>query len=282
MGLRRRNLRVAPHEWSVLDVGDGPFVLCLHGAGASAESFSGLTEHLGGGYRYFAPDLPGHGGTRLGAPRRSGLTEMTEDLAALVRSETAEVFAIIGHSAGAALSLALNPTLRPRGHVLINAALESFDGVAAIAFPWLARGLGALPFSAEVMAAVVGREQSVRRLLDESGIEPTGPVFERYLALARSPAHVRGTLDMMGQWDLSQMPGILAGVDVPVMLVVGKDDRVVPATVSERASPHLKTAQLLALAGGHLLHEASPAEVTAAVKPFLENLSDSAPKSGTM
>ncbi len=268
----RRTLRTAPHEWSVLDHGDGPVLLCLHGAGATADSFTDLIAEIGGGYRFFAPDLPGHGGTRMGACRRSGLREMAEDLTSLVQAEVGEVHAILGHSAGAAIALMLDRALAPRGHILINAALESFDGIAAHAFPWLARGLGALPFGADAIAALVGRDQSVRRLLAENGVDPAGPAFARYAALARSRRHIRGTLDMMAQWDLAPLRQSLGDIASPVCLIAGREDRVVPPAVSRRASRSLQHAHLIEIGGGHLVHEAAPASVASALRPFLDGL----------
>ena len=163
----------APHRWHVQSFGAGPDVWMLHGAGASAHSFRALGPRIAqAGWRVSVPDLPGHGFTRMGQPRRSGLRPMAEDLARLMATLDRPPVALIGHSAGGALALELVRLLGPgpRAVVTLNAALGHFRGVAGWLFPMLARLLALSPLVPPVFARSTGQAQ-VARLLAGTGSE---------------------------------------------------------------------------------------------------------------
>jgi len=77
----------APHRWHVQDIGDGPLVLLLHGAGGATHSWQHLTPLLQPHFRVVVIDLPGQGFTKLGAQQRCGLDAMAEDILTLCRTE---------------------------------------------------------------------------------------------------------------------------------------------------------------------------------------------------
>ncbi|MDO9526140.1 MAG: alpha/beta fold hydrolase, partial [Gemmobacter sp.] len=98
-----RHIQCAPHLWHVQDIGTGPVVLLIHGAGGGTHSFRHLIPLLSPRFRLIALDLPGQGFTLQGSPRRCSLDAMAEDIATLVTSKGWAPCAIVGHSAGAAL-----------------------------------------------------------------------------------------------------------------------------------------------------------------------------------
>lgn len=264
----------APHRWRVLMSGTGPVALCLHGAGGSGDSFRPLMAQMDRDLTLIAPDLPGHGGTRLGAAFRSGLKEMAEDVQNLVAALDVRPTLIIGHSAGAAISLELDQLLSPRGHVLINAALGEFEGIAGWVFPMMAKALAATPFSADLMARRLSDARVLRRLLGSTGSDVTPAIFNRYANLAKSRDHIAGTLRMMAAWNLSDLLNRLDRIETPVCLIAGTGDRTVPDTVSKSAEKSLKDAQLWLHPGGHLLHEEAPDVVAADILTFLDAVLD--------
>jgi magnesium chelatase accessory protein len=219
-----------------------------------------------------APDLPGHGGTRLGTLSRSGLMQMAEDVAKLLAAMEIAPDYIIGHSAGAAIALAMDPALSPRGQILINAALEEFEGFAGWLFPAMAKGLSAAPFAAELMSRNLGRNDKLRGLLASTGSPVSDEMLARYLKLARNPDHIKGTLRMMASWDLATLQKRLPDIDTPVLLIAGERDGTVPISVSNKAEKTLKHARLEIFPGGHLLQEEDPFGVADAIKRFLETI----------
>lgn len=260
-----------PHRWHVQRAGAGPRVLLLHGAGGATHSWRDLLPELAGTCEAFAPDLPGHGFTRLGTRRRSGLPEMAEDLAALLAAEGFAPDLIVGHSAGAALGLrlALDGPPPPRGLLLFNAALGDFPGLAGWLFPLAAKLLALNPLTAP-MAARLATEASVRRLIEGTGSRLDARGHALYRRLISDSAHVDGALTMMAQWSLARLRADLQGLALPVRFVVGACDEAVPPAVSEEIAGRLPRATVERWDGlGHLAHEEDPGRAAAAIRAAL-------------
>ena len=251
--------------------GDGPDVLLLHGAGASAHSFHRLMPALAG-YRLIVPDLPGQGFTRAGGHMRLGLEPMAQDLAALCADQGWAPAAVIGHSAGAAIALRLARILPqpPRAVVGINAALSPFGGVAGWLFPRLARALATSPFVAGAVARVSGAPGQVARLLGGMGSTLDTECVALYRRLVARRPHVDGTLGMMAQWQLAPLLDSLPGLDLPVLLIAAARDTAVPPRVAMDAAARLPQARVVTLPRlGHLAHEEAPDAVATELVPFL-------------
>lgn len=273
-------IEARPHRWRVLRCGSGPLALCLHGAGGSADSFKPLMNELAERLTLVAPDLPGHGKTRLGSQGRSGLKEMADDICLLMNALKCSVDLSIGHSAGAAIALAAESRLSPRGHVLINAALSEFGGLAGWLFPTMAKGLSAAPFAADLLSNYLSKHDRLRGLLKATGSKITDEIYERYAHLAGDPEHIKGTLRMMASWQLQPVLRGLPTIETPILLIAGEEDGTVPISVSKQAEKTLRNARLIIHKGGHLLHEEGPTLVAHDILEFISRLADTDPHSG--
>lgn len=266
-----RRIRCRPHDWHVQIIGDGPDLLLLHGAGASAHSFHPLVPYLPG-YRLIIPDLPGQGFTRAGGMFRLGLDAMADDLVTLAADQGWRPAAIIGHSAGAAVALRMAEILpRPPHAVLgINAALGPFDGFAGWLFPKLAKAMSASPFVAAIVTRMASKRKQVDSLLRGTGSQLAPEGVALYQRLVTDPCHIEGTLGMMAQWQLEPLVERMAQIMVPCLLVASDRDRAVPMRVSRDAAAVLGRAQYHEIAGfGHLVHEEAPETVAEVILPFL-------------
>lgn len=265
-----RLVHSAPHRWHVQVMGDGPTVLLLHGAGGAGMSWRGVMPLLAMHYRVVVPDLPGQGFTRPGRSDRFGLDAMAEDLAALCDRLGTPPAAVLGHSAGGAIALRLAEMLPLRAVVGINAALGSFQGIAGVMFPFLARTLHAAPLVPQLFSHLTATGPKVASLLSSTGsdIGPAG--VELYRRLVARPAHVEGTLAMMAQWRLEGLLSRLGAIATPALLLAGTCDRTVPPTISERAAARIPGAIYAPMPGlGHLAQEEAPDRVVAAMLPLL-------------
>lgn len=270
MAAESRRVLNKPHRWHMLDTGSGPLLLLIHGAGGSTHSWRHLVPLLEG-YRVVAIDLPGQGFTQCGAQKRCGLDAMAEELLSLCRAEGLEPRAIIGHSAGAAIALRMAENMTPAPDVIgINAALDTFQGVAGVLFPLMAKTIAMLPMAANVFSATAANTQSVARILKGTGSTLPPEDIELYRRLVASPSHVNATLQMMAQWELEPLLARLPDHHSRTLFITGEADTAVPPAVSQKAAARMPNAKCVSLVGlGHLAHEEDAAAVAAPLLDFL-------------
>lgn len=269
-----RRVNSPPHDWCVLDIGTGPVILLLHGAGGSGHSFRALIPYLAHRFRVIVPDLPGQGFTRTGARGRFGLDAMAQDLTRLCAAQGWQPAVVLGHSAGAAIALAMAETLpqKPQAVVGINAALGSFEGAAGVLFPLMARVLALLPLIPTVVSKLWGTPSRVDTLLASTGSRIDAAGRAQYLTLVRDPRHIEGTLGMMAQWQLDGLLARLPAQTVPVLLIASAGDRAVPPRVSERAGAGMKAAKVVVMPKlGHLAHEEAAEDVARMMLDWLDS-----------
>ncbi len=265
-----RHVACRPHLWHVQEVGAGPTLLLIHGAGGATHSFRHLIPLLSPDFRVIAIDLPGQGFTVSGAASRCGIDAMAEDLAALCAQEGWHPRAIVGHSAGAAIALRMAEAAPPGAVIGINAALGNFEGVSGWVFPVMARLLAMTPLVAQIFSRFAATPSQAHRLLVSTGsrIGPEGEA--QYLHLLRMPSHVRATLDMMAQWRLDGLIARFPRQSVPCLLLTASNDRAVPPSVSEAARDAIPGARWVDLPGyGHLVHEEAADRVAPLIRDFL-------------
>ncbi|MEJ6396663.1 alpha/beta fold hydrolase BchO [Yoonia sp. 208BN28-4] len=261
-----------PHKWHVQEMGEGPLLLLIHGAGGATQSWRHLAPILARDFRVVMIDLPGQGFTKLGAQSRCGLEEMSTDLRALMMQEGLTPKALIGHSAGAAIALRMAEDLHPAPLVIgINAALGNFKGLAGVLFPIMAKTLANLPFVAEFFTASTARPKSVERLIDGTGsvLPASDRVF--YEQLVSDKAHVNATLKMMAQWDLDPILARLDHHPSQTLLITGDKDRAVPPDTSAKVAKRVPNAAHVSLPNlGHLAHEEDAVAVAEPLLAFLK------------
>lgn len=269
-----RQILVRPHRWHVQDMGQGPLILLLHGAGGATQSWRDVMPLLAEGHRVIAVDLPGQGFSQSGARGRFGLAPMAQDLASLATDQGWQPDALVGHSAGAALALEL-ARIAPWPHtpiVGINAALANFNGVAGWLFPLIAKALALNPLSAALFAASSKAPGRVERLIAGTGSSLDAEGIALYRRLASDRTHVDATLSMMAQWSLDGLLGSLDSMSNPVLLLTGERDKTVPPDTSAKAAARLPNGQHDSLGPlGHLAHEEAPDLVVARIRRFRQS-----------
>ena len=272
--LSARYLEVTGVPTAVIDTGGpdraaAPPVLLLHGSGpgvTAAANWRPVIPALSAGRRVIAPDQLGFGGTAKGERRTYGRAAWTEHALALLDALGVRAVNIIGNSMGGAIALSM-AAARPaavRRIVLMGSmgvAMALPDGLNAV---W-----GYTP-TLEQMRRVIGLFAHNRDLITDELVEM------RYQASLNPP--VRDSWQAMfpeprQRWvdDLALSGTELAAIRNPVLMVHGRDDRVVPWRVSSaRLLDLLPDARLHVLSGcGHWTMIEKTADFLAVVQPFL-------------
>ena len=246
-----------------------PPVLLLHGSGpgvTAAANWRAVIPALSAGRRVIAPDQLGFGGTATGEPRTYGRAAWTAHALDLLDTLGLGTVDIIGNSMGGAIALSL-ALARPRA--VRRIVLMGSMGVAMALPPGLDTVWGYTP-GIEQMREVIGL------FAHDRGIVTDDLVQLRYQASLRP--QVRDSWRAMfpaprQRWvdDLALSGAELASVGVPVLLVHGRDDRVVPWRPSSgQLLDLLPDSRLHVLSGcGHWTMIEKTADFLAVVLPFL-------------
>ncbi|MFN7178850.1 alpha/beta fold hydrolase BchO [Hyphomonas sp.] len=256
------------YRWHVQRAGRGEGLLLVHGTGASTHSWAGLLPELAQRFDVLSVDLPGHAFTRPLRRLDASLLGMTRALKALLEVERFSPSVLVGHSAGAAITVAIAGELTPapRQVIALNGALQPFSGAAAWAAPLAARALSVNPLVVHALAQGGRNPARVSRLIKGTGSRP-GPDYLRiYGRLFGNTGHVSGTLSMMAHWDISGVADSFLKSGMPLHQIVGASDRAVPPSQAKILARRSDRVTVEVLAGlGHLSHEEDAGRICAAI-----------------
>jgi len=280
-------LSCAGLSWHVQWLGRGQgrsTILLLHGTFSSSHSWRRLAPKLAEHYQVLMPDLPGHGWTFGARPEDMAMAGMAEKLLALLEEIGVQPEWVIGHSAGAALAVAmalrarssadaLNGALsadaaaaaaylKPQGIVSLNGALLPLTGLGGKLYAPAALVLQRLPGLARFGAWRSAHSDVVARLLESTGsqLDPDGVAW--YRRLASDPGHVAAVMEMMARWDLPGFARQLPAYEGRLHLVAGSRDTTIPPSDLRRVLALLPQVRCQVLRDlGHLAHEEDPETV---------------------
>ena len=273
--LRASRIDVAGVATALIDTGPppgpaaAPPVLLLHGSGpgvTAAANWRPVIPALSADRRVIAPDQLGFGGTATGEPRSYGRAAWTEHALALLDTLGLGTVDVIGNSMGGAIALAM-AVARP-GAVRRIVTMGSMG--VAMALPYgLNEVWGYTPGTAQ-MRHIIGLFAHNRGLITDDLVEMryqaslNPPVRDSWAAMFPAPRQ---------RWvdDLALSGAELASIQVPALLVHGRDDRVVPWRPSSgQLIDLLPDSRLHVMSNcGHWTMIEKTADFLAVVQPFL-------------
>jgi pimeloyl-ACP methyl ester carboxylesterase len=246
--------------------GSGTPLVLLHGFPLSSAIWREQQARLSDHYRVITPDLRGHGRSPV-TDDVYGMELMAADVLALLDALTLPQAVVMGHSMG--------------GYVALAMADRAPGRLSALGI------IGSHPF-ADTEDARQGRYKLANKVkLEGSGavvefmlprlFAPNPPddetLTEQVTALmqATRPLGLIGTLQGMAvRPDTSTL---LATLDLPVLLVAGDKDAIVPLARMETMAASLKKGLLATIENaGHMMMMEQPQATTMAIRQFLEEL----------
>ncbi len=233
--LTDRRLVLAGIQTAVLDGGDGPDLVLLHGAGEFAGLWTPVLPALLRSRRVVVPDLPGHGASAAG-PSMSA-DDVLAWLGELIERTCAEPPTIVGRGLGGAIAArfaASRPSALARLVLVGSLGLSDFAPVAS--FAAALHAFQAQPTAESRDRLFAECFVDLDRLRDRMG-ERWQPLADYALAGARAEQMRHALSGLMPAFGLSAIPDPdLARVVVPTALIWGRDDRQAPLAVAEAAS----------------------------------------------
>lgn len=242
---------------------EAPPVVFIHGAGGTRYHWPPNLRRLKG-YAVYSLDLPGHGES-VGPSERS-IDGYARRVLGWVDSLELQPPVLAGHSMGGAISLwlALNWPERCSGLILVGTggrlrvSPEILDRLSEPqAFPQVVERITAWSFSPSAPARLV--ELAKERMAEADPVVVHGD----FLACDR--------FDILGR---------LQEIDLPALVLCGREDRMTPLKYSQALESQLGSANLETVgAAGHMVMLEQPQQVERHIQDFLRRLREG--RSGT-
>jgi pimeloyl-ACP methyl ester carboxylesterase len=251
------------------DIGPGPVVVLIHGFPLDRSMWIHQRSSVGSIYRVILPDLRGHGTTA--APE--GVYEvdsMADDVLELLDALQIDGPVVVGGlSMGGyiALSIAARHPERLKALMLINTRASADTPEAARTREGLASRVEASGDVSEAVATMLPKLFSKNTFEHQPAL-----VARTHDRMARTPARaIAGTL--RGLAIRPDRTAILAGIEVPTLVLAGAEDAVIPVEEAETMARHIPGAKLVLIPeAGHLTPLENPGATDRAILGFLQGL----------
>jgi pyruvate dehydrogenase E2 component (dihydrolipoamide acetyltransferase) len=243
-----------------LGAGDGPPIVFVHGFGADLNAWMFNQPALAERHRTIALDLPGHGGSSKAVGDAPDASAFAADLQALLGALGIERVHLVGHSMGGAIacSFALDHPRQAASLTLIaSAGLGPDINTAFIdGFVKMERRRDAQ----DVLRLLVHDPGLVSRQMVEDVLR-----YKRLDGVAAALSTIAATWFAGGrQREIFD----LAALAMPVQLIWGREDRIIPAAHGEAIAGGLSVHILDG--AGHLPHMEKTAEVNRLIARLVE------------
>jgi pimeloyl-ACP methyl ester carboxylesterase len=268
---------------------DGPLVVCVHGLGGSHLNWTRLAPLLTPHARVLALDLPAHGHTPA-AGRSSDVQAVQRLLHRFVTEVGGGPAVLVGNSLGGLLAVlqAASAPSSVTGLVLISPVLPHTPMDRPDPFVVAAFASYLVPWTAGLVARIRGRmpvDQVVDQMLRICTAHPERiprELVEESIELAREQGRQPGAAQGFVEAARSLIGTIvrsrrywtaMRGIDVPVLLLHGTRDRLVPVRAALRAARRNPSWRLrIHPDAGHVPQLEDPQWVADQLLPWLDGL----------
>jgi pyruvate dehydrogenase E2 component (dihydrolipoamide acetyltransferase) len=257
-----REIEVAGRRLHYLELGEGEGlpVLLVHGFGADLNTWMFTQPALAEGRRVIALDLPGHGGSakEVGAGNAESLTDAVEGALGELGLGRCH---LVGHSMGGAIATLLalrRPDLVSSLTLIASAGLGSqINGAFIDGFVRVARRRDA----GEILNLLVNDPALVSRTMVEDVLR-----YKRIDGVTAALTKIAEAWFGGGRQSLD-LTGRITTLTIPVQLIWGREDRIIPVSHAEALGARLPV-HILDRAG-HLPHMEKAGEVNRLIRQFV-------------
>ena len=249
----------------------GPVLMLIHGSNASLHTWEPWAERLGKTYRIVRMDLPGHGLTGVSPTRDyspAGFVDVVERTRAKLGIDR---MVLAGNSMGGGVAwhYALAHPEHLRALVLVDSVGQRDRSNRK---PPLAFRIAQMPVLRNIAAQITPRSLIADSLPGVFG-DPklaTPAMIDRYWELLRYPGNRAATLDRFALAPDSASDAQLATLKMPVLILWGERDRLIPLSSGKWLHAHIPGSTLVTYPEtGHLPMEERPDATARDVDRFL-------------
>jgi 2-hydroxymuconate-semialdehyde hydrolase len=266
-----RLVEVAGVSTAVLEGGAGPPIVLLHGGiECGGVYWAPVLSRLAERHRLVVPDVPGLGESEPVA--RLDAQFFADWLTALIRSACAEKPLLVAHSLLGSLAARFGVQ---HGDALQRLVIYGTPGVGPYRLP---PGLIVAAILFDLRPSQRNMDRFARwAFLDPDATRTRDPewleAFDAYNLARGAVPHVKRTMRQLIRTCTKRVPDSeLQRIEIPVDLIWGRHDRMVPPRVGEAASSMHSWPLHVIDDAGHVPHIEQPDAFLAALRPALESL----------
>ena len=257
-------------------MGTGRPVIFLHGFGTSLDTWRFVVETLEDEFRLVLLDLKGHGLSDRPRDEMYAAQDHARAVQGLIDYLGLDNVVVVGHSFGSIVGLAAALHAQRDGSSGVIAAIVLIAGsVDAENVPfvlrllrtpilgWLSLKLTSASFRTRLMLKHAYYEDSK---VTDSLVE----LYSRYQSIPGTDYALIKTAEQLVPVDISAPKRELSRLAIPVIIIWGEHDAIIPRTAAESVCQWVPRCELVTIEGvGHMPQEESPKKVIALLSDFL-------------
>jgi pimeloyl-ACP methyl ester carboxylesterase len=258
-GIRSMRVQAGPYRLRYLQGGSGPPLVLVHGLGSSAlDDWGDVIVSLSRRFHVYAPDLPGFGASEQPSTADYGIPMQVDAVRSFMQAVGLPRARVAGISMGGWIVSRLageHPEMVERLVVVAAAGMRP-DGPA-------------IPVEVLFPRDVEGVRRLVSTVREKADPPPDFVARDILAHLLRQEWIVRRALESMRE-GRDWLDGTLGRADMPVLVVWGKQDRLISVAYAAPLQAQFPRAALTVLDGcGHVPMADCPEAFEGAVVPFL-------------
>lgn len=254
----------------------GRALVLIHGSNASLHTWEPWVERLQGQYRLITLDLPGHGLTGANPNGRYDTASYVDVVDQVMQRLGVPHAVVIGNSMGGAVSwnYALSHPEKVDALVLVDAAGAPSAKSRNMPIGFRIARMPVLRNLAEIITPRSMFEASLKTSVYDPAFA-TPQMVDRYWELNRYPGNRAATMARFAQMSQNRAatPARLAAIKVPVLIMWGQEDNLIPVAAARWFHKALPTSRLIVYPKvGHIPMEEIPDQSVGDVTRWLASL----------
>jgi pimeloyl-ACP methyl ester carboxylesterase len=264
--------RPAPGDIVAHDHGQGPALVLIHGIGSDSRAWGKIGPGLTARFRVLTVDLPGISLLHL-ADQPPSLTALAREVDAAMTSRDLDAYSIVGHSYGATVALASAQAFPTRVQTLTLVAPGGFGPEINPALRLMTSRTGGVLLRIAQTERVRTRVERVAkryraRAKPARSIDELVDTYNR-LSSREAQRHFRRSVASALDAKRALGSSTITAPDLPIQIIWGQDDLVLPVWQSQTASRLLRAQSVHVIAGaGHSPHRSHPEQVVRLISEF--------------
>ena len=251
--------------------GEGQPLVLVHGHPFDHTMWHPQVKVFSNWYKVITPDLRGYGKSSLPATGETRFEDYATDILLLLDKLKVESFHLAGLSMGGQIIMEIFRQAPGRIKTLIFA-----DTFAGLDTPEIKQGRYDTATRLEKEGMNAYSDEVIYKMIKPAHVTSMPDVSGHVLKMMKgaSPAGAATALRARAE-RINYLTGVLPEIDIPTLVIVGRDDEFTPVAKAEELKANLQNCKLVVIEeAGHMPNLEHPDEFNTVVLDFLESVSD--------